>query len=108
MLANWYLDSSVQNLGAPGVSGCIEHIGVLTQLIREARGNKDDLLVVRLDLTNAYGSMLYKIVEETLKQYHVLEKVRKLIKQYYKQFFMRKIVEETLKRYHIPEKVKKL
>ena len=43
-----------------------------------------------------------------MKQYHVLEKVRKLIKQYYKQFFMRKIVEETLKRYHVPEKVKKL
>ena len=42
MLANRYLDTSVQKAGAPGVSGCIEHTGVLTQLIREARENKGD------------------------------------------------------------------
>ena len=89
MLANRYLDTSVQKGGAPGVSGCIEHTSVLTQLIREARENKGDLSVVWLDLTNAYGSMPHKVVEETLKRYHVPEKVKNLIKQYYSRFFIR-------------------
>ena len=89
MLANRYLDTSVQKGGAPGVSGCIEHTSVLTQLIREARENKGDLSVVWLDLTNAYGSMPHKLVEETLKRYHVPEKVKNLIKQYYSRFFIR-------------------
>ena len=58
----------MQKGGAPGVSGCIEHTGVLTQLIWEARENKGDLSVVR---------------------YHVPEKVKNIIKQYYSRFFIR-------------------
>ena len=46
MLSNRYLDTSVQKGGAPWVSECIEHTGVLRQLIREARENEGDLLVV--------------------------------------------------------------
>ena len=88
MLANRYLDTSVQKGGTTGVSGCIEHTGVLRQLIREAREDKGDLSVVWLDLTNAYGSMPHKVVEETLKRYHVPEKVKNIVRQYYRKFFI--------------------
>lgn len=37
LLSNRYIDTSVQKGGIPGVSGCLEHTGVVTQLIREAR-----------------------------------------------------------------------
>lgn len=40
LLANTYIDSSVQKGGIPGVPGCLEHTGVVTQLIREAREGK--------------------------------------------------------------------
>ena len=60
----------------------------MTQLIREARGNKSDLSIVWLNLTNAYQSMPHKVAEETLKRYYVPKKVKKLIKEYYKQFFI--------------------
>ncbi len=36
LLKNAYIDTSVQKGGVPGVPGCIEHTGVVTQLIREA------------------------------------------------------------------------
>ena len=58
-------------------------------MIREERGNKGDISVVWLDLTHVYGSMPHKVVEETLKRDHVPEKVKMLIKEYYKQFFTR-------------------
>ena len=89
MLDNQYLDTSVQKGGAPGVSGCVEHTSTLTQLIQEACKSKGDLAVVWLDLSNAYGSIPHKVVEETLNRYHVPDKVRCIIKQYYSGFHLR-------------------
>ena len=54
-----------------------------------ARENKGDLTVVWLDLTNAYGSMPNKVVDETLRRYQVPEKVKNIIKKYYSRFFIR-------------------
>ncbi|KAL7850072.1 hypothetical protein SRHO_G00194210 [Serrasalmus rhombeus] len=56
ILRNSYIDTSVQKGGIPKVLGCLEHTGVVTQLIREARENKGDLVVLWLSLTNAYVS----------------------------------------------------
>lgn len=53
LLSNKYIDTSEQKGGIPRVPGCIEHTGVVTQLIREAREGKGDLAVLWLDLTNA-------------------------------------------------------
>lgn len=39
---------------------------MVTQLIREARENKGDLVVLRLDLANGYGSIPHKLVEVAL------------------------------------------
>lgn len=46
MLDNNYVDKAVQQGGVPGVSGCIEHTSVLTQIIREAREGKGELAVI--------------------------------------------------------------
>ena len=71
MLANNYMDTSVQKGGIPGVCGCLEHTSVLTQLIKEAKATKGDLTVLWLDLANAYGTVPHKLVDLTLKKYHV-------------------------------------
>uniref|UniRef100_A0A1A8S175 Reverse transcriptase domain-containing protein n=1 Tax=Nothobranchius rachovii TaxID=451742 RepID=A0A1A8S175_9TELE len=52
--------------GVPGVPGCLEHTGVVTQLIREAKEGKGDLAVIWLDLANAYGSIPHKLVKTEL------------------------------------------
>lgn len=57
------MDTSVQKGGVPGVPACLEHSGVVTQLIREAREGKGDLAVLWLDLANVYGSIPHKLVE---------------------------------------------
>ncbi|KAK0150652.1 hypothetical protein N1851_008245 [Merluccius polli] len=78
LLKNEYIDTAVQKGGIPKVPGCLEHTGVVTQLIREAREGKGDLAVLWLDLTNAYGSIPHKLVETALERHHVPGKIRDL------------------------------
>ena len=89
MLDNNYVDISVQKGGVPGVSGCIEHTSVLTQIIREAREGKGELAVIWLDLANAYGSMPHKLVQLTLEKYHVPAKTRHLLEEYFNRLELR-------------------
>ncbi|KAJ3582644.1 hypothetical protein NHX12_000397 [Muraenolepis orangiensis] len=69
--------------------GCLEHTGVVTQLIREARENKGNLSVLWLDLENAFGSIPHKLVQFTLTKHHVPSRCRDLIADYYSNFRMR-------------------
>lgn len=46
LLRNSYINTSVQKGGIPKVPRCLEHTGVVTQLIREARENKDGLIML--------------------------------------------------------------
>lgn len=104
LLKNGYIDTSVQKGGIPGVPGCLEHTGVVTQLIREAREGKGDLTVLWLDLANAYGSIPHKLVELSLLRHHVPSKVADLILDYYKNFRLRATAGSVTSDWHRLEK----
>ena len=104
ILQNEYVDTSVQKGGIPGVPGCLEHTGVVTQLIREARESKGDLAVLWLDLTNAYGSIPHSLVEIALQKHHVPSNIRVLILDYYNNFRMRVTSGSTTSNWHRLEK----
>ena len=82
-LANGYIDTSIQKGGVPAVSGCMEHTAILSQLIREAKAEKKDLVVVWLDIANAYGSIPHSLIQLALRRAHVPEEVCKLVEAYY-------------------------
>lgn len=104
LLKNAYIDTSVQKGGVPGVPGCLEHTGVVSQLIREARESKGDLAVLWLDLTNAYGSIPHKLVETALTRHHVPEKICNLIMDYYNDFSARVSSGQATSAWHRLEK----
>ena len=85
---NTYIDTSVQKGGVSGIPGCLQHSGVVTQLIRETRENKGNLSVLWLDLANAFRSIPHKLVQLTLTKHHVPSKCRDLIADYYTNFRM--------------------
>jgi hypothetical protein len=72
-----------KNGGISQSSGCLEHTVVISQLLKEAKEDRGDISVVWLDLANAFGSVPHKLVQKTLGQYHVPEKIRLIIKRYY-------------------------
>lgn len=100
LLRNRYIDTSVQKGGVPRVPGCIEHTGVVIQLIREARENKGDLAVVWIDLANAYGSIPHKLVETSLDRHHVPMKIL----DYYSCFSLRVTSGTSTSAWHLLEK----
>ena len=82
-LANNYIDTSIQKGEVPGISGCIEHTAILSQLIREAKAEKKGLVVVWLDIANAYGSIPHSLIQLALRRAHVPEEICKLVETYY-------------------------
>lgn len=54
LIRNSFIDTPMEKGGVPGMPGSVEHTGVVTQLIREARENRGDLSVIWLDLANIY------------------------------------------------------
>ncbi|XP_052260998.1 uncharacterized protein LOC127865149 [Dreissena polymorpha] len=89
LLQNKYIDTAEQKGGVPGVSRCVEHTGVITQIIKEARENKGDLAVIWLDLANAYGSVPHQMILKTLQLYHVPIRFRQMLQHYFDSFIMR-------------------
>ena len=82
-LANGYIDTSIQKGGVPGVSGCLEHTAVVSQLIREAKKERKNLVVTWLDIANAYGSIPHKFIFKALREAHMPEDVVQLVESYY-------------------------
>lgn len=63
---NNYIYISLQKGAIAGIPGCLEHIGLITQLLREVKEGKGDLVVLLLDLANTYGSVPNKLVSENI------------------------------------------
>ena len=82
-MKNKFIDSSIQKGGVPGVSGCMEHTAILSQLIKEAKEGKKDLVVVWLDIANAYGTIPHSMIMQSLRKAHVPEEVCELVESYY-------------------------
>ena len=78
-----YIDPAIQKGGIPGVSGCLEHTAILSQLIREAKSEKKNLVVTWLDIANAYGSIPHDVIKKALERAHVPDNTRQLIDSYY-------------------------
>ena len=83
LVGSGYIDPAVQKGGIPGVSGCLEHTSILSQLIREAKAEKKNLVVTWLDIANAYGSIPHDVIKKALERAHVPERPRQLIESYY-------------------------
>ena len=83
LLDNNYIDTAIQKGGIPGVSGCLEHTALLSQLIQEAKTEKKNLVVTWLDITNAYGSIPHRLIKKALESAHVSKRMIEIIDKYY-------------------------
>ncbi len=89
MICNKYIDTSVQKGGIPGFSGCLEHNSVITELIQRAKKERKSLSVVWLDMANAYGSIPHAVIYHAMDTYHIPDKVKSLVKNYFDSCRMR-------------------
>jgi len=66
--------------------------------------DKGDLVVLWLDLTNAYGSIPHKLFEEALRRHYIPDRFRDLILDYYNNFSLRVSAGCTTSDWHRLEK----
>ena len=83
LVANSYIDTTVQKGGVSGHPGCLEHNSIITQQLKEAREKKGNLALIWLDLANAYGSIPHRLDEKAVTLYHIPLKVQELVPTYY-------------------------
>ena len=89
LLANGYIDTSVQKAGIPGFPGCLEHGQMIWNSLMTAKRLKQDLHVVWLDLANAYGSVPHLLIKLALEMFHVPVKLSDMLMKYFSGVFMR-------------------
>ena len=73
----------------PGSPGCIEHSAMIWDEIQIAKKEKLDLVVVWLDLANAFGSVPHKVLEYSMRHFWIPDEVVVLMMSYYHKFIMR-------------------
>ena len=89
VMANGFINCSVQKAGVPGFPGCLEHCQMIWQSIKAAKRTKKNLDVVWLDLANAYGSVPHRALWFAMSFFHFPEKVVSTMRAYYEKFVMR-------------------
>ena len=82
VIANGYIDRNIQKAGIAGVSGCLENTAILTQMIREAKQQKKNLVLTWLDIANAYRIIPHELIRRVLEEAHVPAKIRQWIEEY--------------------------
>ena len=80
---NKFIKTSAQKGSIRRVPGCWEHTSMVWNLLRDAKTNKKPLVLLWLDLANAYGSVPHKLIELGLRRYKVPEPWIKLVLDYY-------------------------
>ena len=80
---NNYIKTSSQKGSIRNMPGCWEHTSMVWNALRDARSSKKALVVLWLDLANAYGSVPHKLIEFALKRYKVPQVWIDLILDYY-------------------------
>ena len=83
MLANGYLDRSIQKAFMNKTSGCIEHHAKLAAILRDARSKHKSLAVCWLDLANAYGSVHHSLIDFSLARYYAPPTFSGLVRSLY-------------------------
>ena len=83
MLRNSYISKEVQKGFLAGMSGCIEHTFALLEAIRDAKESHRQIVIMWLDLVNAYGSIRHKFIQFALNWYHIPKAIQEMIFDYY-------------------------
>ena len=83
VISNNIIDTSVQKGSIQKMAGVWEHTAMVWEGLKDARRRHKSIVVLWLDLANAYGSVPHLLIEFALRRYKVPEKWIKLILSYY-------------------------
>ena len=83
IVSNTIIDTSIQKGSIQKMAGCWEHTSMTWSAIKDARRRKKSLVVLWLDLANAFGSVPHALIEFALRRYGIPDNWINLILSYY-------------------------
>ena len=93
---NDYVEHNIQKGFLPKISGTYEHTLQLAQIIRHAKLKQRTLVVIFLDLRNAFGEVHHNLIMEILKYHHMPNEVRSMMSDLYGNFTTRIAYKESI------------
>ncbi len=84
LTANKYLDTEIQKGFWPGRDGLAEHSELLTHIMRDAKLHQRAISIAALDLRNAFGEIDHRLIEVSLKEYHIQNQLSSFLQTYTK------------------------
>ena len=97
---NKFIDNSIQKGCMENIPGCWEHLLMVWHALKEARAKKSNLVVIWLDIENAYGYILHKLIVFALHRYGVFPLWIRLIETYYEGIFSKSFSESATSAWH--------
>ena len=83
VMRNKFIDTSVQKGCMDNIPGCWEHITVAWETLKEAKLEHKNVVSVRLDIANAYGSIPHQLIFFALRRYGIPKHWLVIITNYY-------------------------
>ena len=83
---NKYVEHEVQKGFTPKVLGTSKHTSQMSYLINHPRIKQQSLVIILLDLKNAFGEVHHSLITEILNYHHMPEEIQKLISSFYTGF----------------------
>ena len=71
LIHNKFMQNSIQNGCMEKIPGCWEHLSMVYHALKEAGAQKSNLAFIWLDIGNAYGSILRKLIIFAIHRYSV-------------------------------------
>ena len=86
LLANNLIEHKIQKGFTPHISGTFEHTAQMAYIINQARIRQRSLLVILLDLNNAFGEVHHNLIQSVLRYHHRPDHIQIMIKSFYTNF----------------------
>ena len=71
MVSNKYLDPIAQKAYIEGINGCIEHVTVVQEVIKDTKHNNKTVHITWFDLEDAFGSVSHMLIPYVMDYYHL-------------------------------------
>jgi hypothetical protein len=83
LISNKFVDPKVQKAFLPGISGCTEHVTVMSEIIQHIKHKKRTAHIAFFDLADAFGSVPHDTILHALKRNHFPQEVQEYFKTFY-------------------------
>ena len=80
LTVNNLIEHKIQKGFVPGLSGTLEHTFHMVSIINKAHIKQRSLVIIHLDLKNAFGEVHHNLIQSVLDYHHIPDHVRRLYK----------------------------